>query len=381
MSGPKVKWTYESVDRETYAASGSRVVQLTSAPVISNNIYCEQPYCTSEGGRFAFIRMLYSPLGPSVSLYLCDLETRRLALIEPEVHPGIACCKYSGVIYYVAMRRGSKELVRVNLEDLQKEAVFDLEGVPPFRTIGSVSPDHRYYVNLHIPKPNLCQIIRLDLEKGEWQVIHEKRDIINPHPQYEPSSGRDILIQHNRGGLVDEDGNIVRLVGDEGATLYLIDSGGGNYRPLPVGKPYTNAITGHECWIGNTGRVLLTVSASPEEAVRSGNLLAVKPGDEYPHTVSKGYMLNHISVSRDGRFFVGDAWNRPGKPIVVGSIETGRCRVLCVSGASGGRPQYTHPHPYFTGDNRWVIFNSDRTGIPHIYAASVSEDLLSSLED
>jgi hypothetical protein len=372
MSGSKVKWTYESIDRETYAASGSRVVQLTSAPVISNNIYCEQPYCTRESGRFAFIRMLYSPLEFSVSLYLCDLETRRLALIEPEVHQGIACCKYSGVIYYVTLRRGSRELVRVNLEDLQKETVFDLEGVPPFRTIGSVSPDHRYYINLHIPKPNRCQIIRLDLEKGEWQVIHENTDIINPHPQYEPSNGRDILIQHNRGGLVDKDGNIVRLVGEEGATLYLIDSGGGNYRPLPVGKPYTNAITGHECWIGNTGRVLLTVSASPEEAVRSGNLLAVKPGDERPRTVSKGYMLNHISVSRDGSFFVGDAWNIPGKPIVVGSIETGRRRVLCLSGASGGRPQYTHPHPYFTGDNRWVIFNSD--------AASVSEDLLSSLE-
>ena len=45
-----------------------------------------------------------------------------------------------------------------------------------------------------------------------------------------------------------------------------------------------------------------------------------------------------------------------------------------------GFPQYTHPHPYFTPDCRWVIFNSDRTGIPQIYAARVPGGLLESLE-
>ena len=48
-------------------------------------------------------------------------------------------------------------------------------------------------------------------------------------------------------------GRCLRLVGDEGATLYLINKDGGDYRPLPVGKPYTWPVQGHQCWIGTTG--------------------------------------------------------------------------------------------------------------------------------
>jgi len=65
---------------------------------------------------------------------------------------------------------------------------------------------------------------------------------------------------------------------------------------------------------------------------------------------------------------------------VVGSIKTGRWSVLCESGSSLSIPQYTHPHPYLSPDNKWVIFNSDRTGIPHVYAASVPEGLLDELD-
>jgi hypothetical protein len=301
-------------------------------------------------------------------------------MVEPEIRPGIATCKYSGVIYYVVSHKGGEEIIRLSLETLEKETVFDLEGVPPLR-IQSVSPDHRYCVGIYIPRPKQCQVVRLDFKEGDWQVIHENEDIINPHLQFEPSRGEDILVQHNRGGLVDEDGNIVRLVGEEGATLYVIDRDGGNYRPLPVGKPYTNPVTGHECWIGDTGEILLTIASSTEEALREGNLLAARPGAERARTVAKGYRFVHISASKDGAFFVGDARNVPGIPIVIGSIETGRCTVLCISGASGGTPQYSHAHPYLTGDNRWVVFNSDRTGVPQVYVASVSEELLASLTD
>jgi len=104
--------------------------------------------------------------------------------------------------------------------------------------------------------------------------------------------------------------------------------------------------------------------------------LAINGGE-----VAKGYTLNHIGVSRDGRFFVGDAMGLPEIPIVVGSVRTGRNMILCETHSSGGSPQYTHPHPYFIGDARWVIFNSDRTGIPQIHAASVPEGLLESLEE
>jgi len=302
-------------------------------------------------------------------------------MVEQEVQGGIATCKYSGEIYYVTTRRGGPRLVKLSLKTLDKEEGFNLEGVPPPKTIGTVSPDHRYYVNMSFLGPGRCAIVRLDLKRGEWRVIHEKPDIINPHPQFEPGRGEDILIQHNRGGLLDEQGNLVRLAGEEGATLYVIDREGENYRPLPVGKPHTNPITGHECWIGDTGEVLLTVAGTREQAMTNGVLLAAQPGAKRARVVAKGCLVTHISVSRDGRFFVGDLMSLPGIPIVIGSVKTGRWAILCETGSSGGRPQYTHPHPYMSGDNRWVIYNSDKTGIPQIYAAYVPESLLKQLEE
>lgn len=142
-----------------------------------------------------------------------------------------------------------------------------------------------------MPKPGKCQVIRLDLKRGDWKIIHENSDIINPHLQYEPSKGNDILIQHNRGGMIDEAGNVIRLVGEEGATHYVIDNEGGNYRRLPVGKPYTAPSTGHSCWVGDTGVVLVTIGESPEEAFRRGNLLMAKPEAKKARRIARGHRI------------------------------------------------------------------------------------------
>ncbi|RJS84681.1 hypothetical protein CW702_02140 [Candidatus Bathyarchaeota archaeon] len=387
MSGHEdfvIRWENEVVIHERFEITGSQLFQVTSAPVISNNIYCEQSYCTPDGERFAFIRVSYDHGMWSTSLWVCDVPGKRIAMVEPNIEPGVANCKYTGIIYYIISKKGQREIVRLSLENFEKETVFDMSGVP-LRRIQSVSPDQRYAVGTYIPLDKIKdgratpQIIKLDFKTGEWFVIHENVDIINTHLQYEPSKGKDILVQHNRGALLDRYGNIIRLVGEEGATLYVIDDEGKNYRQLPVGKPYTNPVTGHECWIGDTGEVLLTTVATLKEAMRNGNVLAVKPGDKRARIVSKGYLITHISASKDGKFFVGDILGVKGRPIVVGSIETGKSMILCLSGSSRGRSQFSHPHPYMTGDNRWVVFNSDKTGIPQVYLASVPTELLESL--
>jgi Tol biopolymer transport system component len=107
--------------------------------------------------------------------------------------------------------------------------------------------------------------------------------------------------------------------------------------------------------------------------------LALWPGEEKARVVAKGYYFSHPNASRDGRFFVSD--ELPSGRVVVGSFRTGRTQVLCESGSSFGRPQYTHPHPYLSPDNRWVVSNSDRTGIPHVFAARVPDGLLESLDE
>jgi hypothetical protein len=151
-------------------------------------------------------------------------------------------------------------------------------------------------------------------------------------------------------------------------------------RTLPVGKPHTPPCQGHQCWIGRTGEILLTVQGGTDEQNKAkGCLLAVRPGDEKTREVAKGYCYQHPNASRDGRFFVSDT---VGDALIVGSIKTGRTRPLC-AGFSPLRypsPQYAHPHPYLSPDNKWVVFNSIQTGIPHVCTASVPDGMLEELD-
>ena len=211
-------------------------------------------------------------------------------------------------------------------------------------------------------------------------IYNDTRDpyILNPHPQFEPGTSASLLVQHNRGGRYTPDGRLERLVGPEGATLYLLSVENGQRTELTVGKPYTTPATGHEAWIGTTKEVLLTVAASGGYAPEKGNLLGVRAGAP-ARTLGSGYRFNHVGVSRCGRFFCCDDWQGSYK-VVVGSIRTRRSTVLCASKTKPSRSQNTHPHAYLTPDLKWVIFNSTRSGFPHLYAAAVPDGTLDELE-
>ncbi|MFO8081838.1 MAG: hypothetical protein R6V07_16275 [Armatimonadota bacterium] len=369
----------EFVPRETDPRSGSHVIQLTSGTMIGANLYCEVRYMDAES-RYVMHTRGETPQGP-FELWRADLqrqwsepvadhvEERRGAAVSPDQR--FFCIGSARTDLPVTV-------IRVEIATLAREKIV-LEGAPRIRSLGTLAPDGRTYIYACRLEPQLFGIVRADLSDGTWEVIHSDPEIPNAHVQIEPGKGELCLIQHNRGCIVDERGHMTRNVGEQGATLYFIDMDGNPTR-LPIGLPHTPRCQGHEAWMGESGEVLFTVwHADEREALRRGNLLAVRPGDDAARVISGGHVYIHPNASKDGRFFVADT--RPeGHPIVVGSTRTGRSRVLCDSGASIGRPQYTHPHPYFSPDNRWVIFNSDRDGIPRPYAASVPDGLLEELE-
>jgi hypothetical protein len=123
--------------------------------------------------------------------------------------------------------------------------------------------------------------------------------------------------------------------------------------------------------------MLLTVSAHGDYAPEKGNLLGVRAGSQ-ARVVSRGYRFAHVGVSRCGRLFSCDDWQGDYK-LVIGSTRSGQSAVVCESKTTPGRSQSTHPHPYLTPDLKWVVFNSNRTGFPHIYAASVPEGIVDRL--
>ena len=366
----KPRWTPETIDRGVDANVGARMLQLTSAAAISHNIYCEERYTSADGSRIAFLRSMRG--SKPEELWLYDAASRGVALICHTILGYPTSNIFQDALFFVRTEGEPKRiLTRLDLKTLEQEDVFDLTPCPRQAwLVCTISPDGRYFVsNLRVSK-GVWGLYRADLERGTWDVIHEHKDICNPHPQFEPSAGRDILVQHNRGCDTDEDDNTIHLVGEEGATLYAIDCDGKNLRPLPVGTPHTPPVTGHECWIARTGKILLTTCG--------GNQIHVAaPGEAASRCLWKGLPFSHISASSDGRFFVVDDV-RSGK-IYVGNLEDGRMLPLCDTGATCATPQYTHPHPYMTPDARHVIFNSDRTGLAQVWAAEVPRWFLESL--
>ncbi|MEA2063324.1 MAG: hypothetical protein U9P14_06480 [Gemmatimonadota bacterium] len=167
------------------------------------------------------------------------------------------------------------------------------------------------------------------------------------------------------------------MVGPEGATLYLIDIHGENIRPLPIGKPFTPSIQGHECWLGKTGKVLATLTQDIEINGRKGNLVTVADGDKAPTVIAGGPYFWHVASSADGKYFICD--DTSGN-IYIGSVATGKYRRLCCSDTVLGARQYTHSHPFLSPDCRFAFFNSTRSGIAQIYAASIPGDFLESLD-
>jgi len=358
-----------------------KVIQVTTEEFNHSNIYCEIPYCSKDSRYFVYQRKNPKLTRNRYEFILVELASFKKWLLDRSVGLSGCAMRPDGVFYYLKRGRGKgldlmKDDLRVEVG--KPEKVYELaEG--PWRSLGTVSEDGRYYLRSKTldEKSTSFGIVLIDLEKGTETVIDRDPFTLNAHPQIEPGPGRWAMIQHNRGGRCRPDGSIDRLVGPEGATLYVLSLPDGKRTELPVGKPHTAPCTGHEAWIDSTGEMLLSVAASGDYSPEKGNLLGVRP-DGTVRVVAKGYRFNHVGVSRCGRFFCCDDWQPPYK-IVIGSIRTGRTAVVCESKTKPTRSQNTHPHAYLTPDLKWVIFNSNRSGFPHVYAASVPEGMIEGL--
>jgi hypothetical protein len=360
-------------------ATGSEVWQVTTDRLYHSNIYCEVPYCSKDSRYFVYVRKDPKLAGNRWEFMVVELGTWKQHRLDVSIGiPGCAM-RPDGVFYYLKRtRRGVLDLMRADLADGKGEKVYQLKD-GPWRSLGTVSADGRYYVRSKTldDKYSVFGVVLFDLAKGTETVIDRDPYTLNAHPQIEPGAGKRVMIQHNRGGKCKPDGGLERLVGPQGATLYLLSLPEGKRTELQVGKPFTTPVTGHEAWIGSTGEVLLSVAPSGEYAPEKGNLLGVRAG-RAARVVARGFRFNHVGVSRCGRLFCCDDWRGTCK-LVIGSTRTGKSAVVCESKTSMGRPQNTHAHAYLTPDLKWVVFQSDRSGFPQIHAARVPDGMVEKL--
>ncbi|MEO6906758.1 MAG: hypothetical protein ABI210_02605 [Abditibacteriaceae bacterium] len=359
--------------------------QVTSAPFITHDIYCEQPYCTPDGNRFLMLRTSDpDPTAPG-KLLMYDIAKYQVMLLEDEVTSrgshGLANAPWSGICFTLKYLEKETRLVRWNLNTLEREEM-PVRDEGPRVMLQSVSADHSFGVGSCYLGNGNFGIFRVDLQTGEKTLIYESPYVCNAHLQLRNRNCTRVSVQENRGCEVDETGRETLDCDERGAGLFSIRSNdGGDRRDFPVAPPFTPSTSGHETWIGDSDRVLVGLQSSYDDGEKCGTIVEASTDWDKPCVVfDSPYKWTHVSVSRCGKYFITDCYEQPGVPLLLGSIVTGQTRVLCHARTTGGGAQYSHAHPYLTSDNCHVVFNSDRTGVPQVYLARVPDGFLAALD-
>jgi len=361
---------------ECDTASGAEIYQLTDGSRPADNIYGEQPYSSPCGTRIAVRHYPHERTDGGLSI---------LDLTDGSIHPVLnsmprfpAFHAWGEHLYFQEFVGKELVLRRCHYLTLHTEDVIVLpSGTTGQLRYGTVSRDLRYYAVNFYPNPASSRLLLFDLAGGANSVLAESTTHRFKHEQFSRDGRNLILVQANSAdvsvvnlGLVHPDGS--------GLEWLPVDS-----RPrVPLGKwrgrdRYTPRCTGHETWIGTTDRVFLSTAY---DSASMTSIWSVSLSDEEPTAVYQGeHVFGHVATSRCGRFWLADAPYEEGIPIYVGSFGAVSCKRLCLSRTVHDGRQWSHTHPYFTADNRWVIFTSNRSGIPQICGARLPDGLLSSL--
>jgi hypothetical protein len=99
-----------------------------------------------------------------------------------------------------------------------------------------------------------------------------------------------------------------------------------------------------------------------------------------PRRLAEGPYFWHSGASRDGEWIVADT-NWPDQGLQLVHVHSGNFATLCHPGATQDHYEFGHPHPSLSQDGSLCVFRSDRTGVPQIYVAHISEEFKKRVKD
>jgi len=366
----EVAFQNKFVDPET----GILVIRLTNEPCVSHHIYPEAPISTPDGKRFIFARR--PGLSGKTTFWIGDLDILSVRQITDEDGASAPVVTPDGKWFYYSVGRQVK---RMSPETFEREVVFEVPGDLD-RVGGIVSVDHsgtRFLAGAR-DKSGQYGLAVIEPFAGAARIVYRNKDVRNPHGQYSKNTARRVLIQVNNGIEVDEHGNILKLVGEKGASLVVVNDDGSDPMTLKAGFSMLERVQGHQCWVGPKNMVITALHR--RETVTSpwiqDRIVTVVPGEVY-RIVGEGKGFTHIHTSPDGEWWISD--DNKTADIYIGSVGTARYKLLHRSGSTFGSAQYAHPHPFFLGDGNSVGWNSDVTGVPQIYVSRLPDGFLDSL--
>ncbi|MBI2685720.1 MAG: PD40 domain-containing protein [Acidobacteria bacterium] len=368
----KGKETRSELVRLQDHATGVEVLQLTASPFISHATYFLQSSFTPDGRTLLFI----SNRSGSWQLYAVtpypDGPVRQLTGGAP-IHPFSPAIAAGGdSVYFV---RGAA-IWRLDLASLGETCIIDFGsgsmGEPSLDATGE-------WIVAALKKDGQSGLAVGRTDGRDWQVLPFPRTVI--HPQFHPVQTE-----------------WIEFAGDPAPRMHRIKRDGTGLECLfEHGNDY---FVVHETFLGRTGDLVYTVW--PRE-------LRVMDWAKRTHRTISGFNAWHITPNRDGTKILCDT-NHPDRGIFLVDAASGARKLICMPDAScaGSQwktsryalaedfaaarsgagtklswmeagtdtvygPQWTHPHPSFSPDEKHVVFASDRTGTTQVYVAAIPD--------
>jgi hypothetical protein len=319
--------------------------------------------------------------GETVSFWRCELETHEMSLVTRIAWD--ASGGRDALFFDIALRAP-----RMAVFDYEKLLVFDLNApqmplreiaAPPGSTfqLGSMAPNGAKVlvgVNHNVaPGAKSSQqfqagvtrheIAEFDIESGEKRSILE-RDWWTNHVQLSPFDTSwigfchegDTAIPDRVWGFHPEKMPQGRLVFDQ---------------RLEDGRPQLH--TGHEIWSFDKLSIYTVVFHSSPRGPKG--VYEVFLDGRQPRLVTQGEYDWHTAPSRDGKWAVLDT-NGPHNPeLFLINTQTGARAKIADIGPDNWKHPY-HPHPVFTPDNRFVLWNDRAWGVRMASVEALQQTLL-----
>ncbi|HVN78070.1 MAG TPA: oligogalacturonate lyase family protein [Terriglobia bacterium] len=356
--------------------TGTMVHQLTQHPSINHNLYFLNHSFTPDGQNV----ILVSYRDGNPNLYEAgfpDGEIRQLTE-DTALHPFSACLSHDGNSLYLT-RGGS--IWRLDRDSLEEECLAAF----PNSQLGecNLSGTGEWLVTaIKQGSESGIAVVRTD-GRDSQVALRWSRTII--HPQFHPL-----------------DDQIIEFASDPAPRMHLLNRETGE--PTCLYEHGNDEFIVHETFLGSTGDLVFTVWPF---SLKRMNLKSREIG------AIADFNAWHISPDAAGKRILCDT-NHPDQGIQIVDSSTGNRRLVCYPRSSnqGSQwrtsryavaedwaraaeqqseerrqslswmemktdtvygPQWTHPHPSWGPDERYVVYTSDVSGFPQVYAAEVGE--------
>lgn len=324
--------------------SGLRIIRLTHHSTISTNLYFEM--CSFSRDDQYVVLLSERVAGRDAPWDLFRARTDGMELVQmtdADDVSGIVVSPAADAVFYQS--RG--KLRRQGITDLEESVVAKLPGVKavsPY-SLASMDEEGMVYFGNCAKKDGNAVLFKVEVETGQVDVLHESHS--QNHVEVDPT-GRLLQFGDERDG-------------EWGA--FLVDTDGTRLRPAPFDR------FAHNTWFGSTGKLQGTLLPPGHAIVTFGE------GDKNPRVLTEGRYYWHSSASADANWIVSDT-NWPQEGIFLLHVASKTVTYVCDPRSSCSHPQWTHPHPSISPGLKYILFNSDMTGIGQVYVAELTGEFL-----